>query len=52
MPVRELLLAFGLILSGALVVLGVDMLHRPTAVITSGLIVGALTVLFLTEARD
>lgn len=48
--VREALLALGLILAGALVVAGVDMLHRPAAVILSGLIVGGFTLLFLAEA--
>lgn len=52
MSVRETLLALGLVLAGALVVTGVDMLHRPAAVILSGLLLGALTLLFLTEAGD
>lgn len=48
--VRELLLALGLVGGSALVVRGVALVSTPAAWILAGVVVVAMTWLFLTEA--
>ena len=50
MSTRELLLALGLVAAGGLIVRGIALLSTSGAWVAAGVLLGALTVLFLVEA--
>ena len=52
MSTRELLLALGLVTAGGLIVRGVALLSISGAWVVAGVLLGALTVLFLVEAEQ